>query len=84
MGLSPVQRHTGNVAAMYGYKNIHEDTLPASSFSEGDGVIVLTHKGEPIMSGQVSEVRPDVGMDGGAIRVEDVWYYADQYRFRAI
>lgn len=85
MGMTPEQRRLGNIAAMYGFKNIHEDTHPAEDFQPGDGVIILTMKGEPIMSGKVTEVRPtELGMGGGALRVQDQWYYSDSHKFRVL
>lgn len=81
MSFTPNQRRTGNVAALYGYKNIYEDTVAAAAFTPGDGAIILTAKGEPVMSGIVQEVRDNP--DGSsAIKVGDDWYYEGQYKFR--
>lgn len=75
------QRRMNAIAAMYGYP-VQEDTVPAAEFSPGDGVIVLTDKGEPIMSGKVTDVRHDETMGRGAIRVGEDWYCESDHRFR--
>ena len=83
MPLTPDQVITGNVASMYGYKNVHGDTVAAAAFTPGDGAIILTAKGEPVMSGTVQEVRDNP--DGSsAIKVGDYWYYEGEYKFRDI
>lgn len=85
MGLTPEQRRLANIAAMYGHRNILEDTVPVSRFEPGDGAIVLTMKGEPVMSGTVTEIKPDDDLYGnGAIRIGDVWYYGDSHKFRLL
>lgn len=84
MGLTPDQRRTNNVAAAYGYR-VNEDTIAAGAFTPGDGVIVLTAKGEPVMSGTVQEVkdREYEGM-GSRLRVGDQWYHEGEYTFREL
>jgi len=79
--MTPEQRRTGNIAALYGYK-VHEDTVAAESFSPGDGAIVLTAKGEPVMSGTIEEVKPGNDMMAASIKIGDMWYYEGQYKFR--
>jgi len=49
------QQHlAARVASQYGYK-IAEGTDP-SEFQVGEGVIVLTRKGEPVMSGLIEKI----------------------------
>lgn len=84
MPLTPNQRRTGNIAAMYGYKHVHEDTVAAAAFRPGDGVIVLTSKGEPVMSGLVDAVRESDFSGNAAVKVGDLWYYEGEYKFRVM
>jgi hypothetical protein len=83
------QRRTAAVAAALGYKNqnIKESSVPVSEFEVGDGVIVLTDRGEPIMSGQIEEIDVAEVMDGGVTRASGIkvgrdWYYDTTSYFR--
>lgn len=84
MGWTPEQRRSATIAAAFGYKTaIMENTIPVSELSVGDGIIVLTEKGEPIMSGQIE----DIGTTGGdppAVKIGGEWYCSRQYSFRRI
>ena len=81
MPMSPDQRKTMQVAAGFGYK-VNTNGVKVESFKQGDVAIVLTNKGEPIMSGAIEEIRLPTEFEQGAIRLGDRWYYADQHFFR--
>lgn len=86
MGYTPDQRRTNTLAAMRGYPTaIEENSVPLGEFDVGSGVIILTKKGEVIMSGPVSEVRQSMdGYDTGALKVGDRWFDVKSYSFRHI
>lgn len=84
MGLTPEQKRLANIAAAYGHRTVRENLVPPTDFAPGDGAIVLNMKGEQIMSGTVTEVRPDSEMGSGAIRIGDQWYYGDSHKFRVL
>lgn len=86
MNLSAEQRRMRALASMYGYKvsSMQESTVSVSEFSVGQGAIVLTMKGEPLMSGTVEEIRLDEVGDGSAIRVGNRWFEASHYAFRLL
>jgi hypothetical protein len=71
---------------MKGYRTaIHENSVPLGEFEVGSGVIILTLKGEPIMSGPVGEVREPQDQyedDSGALKVGNRWFSANSYSFR--
>lgn len=79
MTYSGQQRRTNAIASMYGYKTaVHENTVALEDFNVGDGAIVLTKNGEPIMSGKIDEI------DESSIKIGDRRYYATEYSFRRI
>jgi hypothetical protein len=92
MGYTPDQRRTNIVASAYGYRTaIDENSVPLSEFSVGSGVIILTKKGEPIMSGPISEIRLAVAAapdgptpESGALKVGNRWFSEDNYCFRRL
>lgn len=79
MSWSANDRKTAALASMFGYRvsRLEEGTYSPSDFSLGDGVIVLTRKGEPVMSGNIAEF----GYDKSSLRIGEKWY-TDQYMFR--
>jgi hypothetical protein len=84
MGWTAEQRRTATIAAGYGYRNsIREQSLPAADISVGDGLIVLTDKGEPIMSGQVAALETSPGGEY-QVKIGEEWYCSRQHSFRRI
>ena len=84
MPMTPEQVRMGRIASMHGYKNVHEDTVAAAAFRPGDGVIVLTVKGEPVMLGLIDDVREEDFSGHAAIKLGDMWYYEGDYKFRVL
>lgn len=82
MPMTPEQVRMGRIASMHGYRNVHEDTVPAADLFPGDNCIVLTSKGEPVMSGTINDVREDDFGGHSAIKIGDMWYYEGEYKFR--
>lgn len=82
------QRKTNTVASAYGYRTaVEENSIPVSEFSAGNGVIILTKKGEPIMSGPIGEIRSSINdddFDEGAIKVGTRWFDSKDYCFRRL
>lgn len=83
-GYSRDQRRTNQLAHMYGYKSsVMENTVPLGEFETGQGAIVLTKNGEPIMSGRIDDVRlPQYEGEHGALKIGDRWFHANEYSFR--
>jgi len=81
--MTPEQVRTNRLASMYGYK-VNEDTVAAAAFRPGDKAIVLTAKGEPIMSGFVDEVREEDFSGRAAIKMGGQWFYEGEYKFRVM
>jgi hypothetical protein len=48
------QHQQNRVAAALGYKITEGE--PATNFLQGDNIIILTKKGEPVMSGEISKL----------------------------
>lgn len=79
MAWTAEQRRTHQFASMYGYKTaVMENTVPPSEISVGDGIIVLTDKGEPIMTGKVDEAKDN------SFRIGEEWYSSSRYSFRRV
>jgi len=59
------------------------DTLEAKNFKVGSNVIALTRKGEPIMTGTVSEVSIDeqTNLTNG-LKINNRWYFDSTHTFR--
>ena len=81
MPMSPDQRKMMQVASGYGYK-VNQNGIKVEDFRQGDNAIVLTNKGEPIMTGAIEEIKLPTEFEKGAIRLGDRWYYSDQHFFR--
>jgi len=81
MPMSPEQRKMMQIASGFGYK-VSTNGVKVEDFQQGETAIVLTNKGEPIMSGQIEEIRLPTEFEQGAIRLGDRWYYSDQHFFR--
>jgi len=78
------QRRSANIAAAYGYKTaIRENTVAVNELAVGDGIIILTEKGEPIMSGQIEDIDM-TDSNSPSVRVGGEWYCTRQYSFRRI
>lgn len=78
------QHMEARIAAAYGYTL---NGVPLDEFAPGDGIIVLTQKGEPVVTGQVEELRFGVEEEKDvpvSCRVGDMWYGKDQYLFRVM
>lgn len=84
MNKSPEQMRMATIASLYGYKNTSEDTVSASRFLPGDGVIVLSSKGEPIMSGTVEDVNEGSEYMSPGLKVNGEWYYDGRDKFRVL
>lgn len=79
------QHMEARVAAAYGYG---VQGVPLSEFTIGDGIIVLTNKGEPINSGQIENMQYSTNEDGeeiaSSVMVNGDWYTADESLFRVM
>jgi hypothetical protein len=64
---------------MLGYKTQPVGS-PLKEFEVGDKVIVLTHKGEPVMSGEIVDTRQDETTSSAM--VGDRWWDEASYTFR--
>jgi hypothetical protein len=87
MAYTPNQRRTNQVAAAYGYRtSVMENTVAVGEFEVGQGAIILTKKGEPIMSGPIDEIREPVEEydEEGAIQIGGRWFAARDYSFRRV
>lgn len=80
------QHMEARMAAAYGYT---VSGVPLAEFVPGDGIIVLTQKGEPINSGVIEELR--FGYEEGgeaevpvACKVNGAWYYKSSHLFRTL
>jgi hypothetical protein len=73
---NPYQRLSNSIASAYGYKVQESHYTPINEFHIGDNAIVLTKKGEPIMSGTIADLNEE------GIMIGDSWYYADMHNFR--
>lgn len=77
-------QRTYTLASAYGYRI--PEQVPITEFKVGDGVIVITNKGEPVVSGQISEIiYPDDKSEypqPGYLRVGEQVYHASSYMFR--
>jgi hypothetical protein len=69
---------------MYGYKtSVMENTVALSEFETGQGVIVLTKNGEPIMSGAIEDIRmPQYEGERASLKLGGRWYHEGEYSFR--
>jgi hypothetical protein len=81
MGMTGEQRRMNQVASALGYP-VSQETIAVNELEIGSHIIVLTKKGEPIVTGQVEEVRGSDDMSEGSIRLGDMWYYPSTYLFR--
>ncbi len=62
------------IYAQLGYKM--SDIIPVEELVLGDKIIVLTPKGEPVMSGSIDEITD------GRVRISDMCYNSTEYVFR--
>ena len=78
------QRRTNQIASLYGYKTaVMENSEPLEDFGEGDNVIILNDRGEPVMSGTIQE--KGMSMDGKTqVRVNDEWFTEGLFSFRSM
>ena len=86
MPYTPEQRKMATVAAMHGYKISEQFGVPIKEFKLGDGVIVITNRGEPINSGLIDKIdypNEEMGTTG-AVQIGDDYYPADNYFFRRL
>ena len=79
------QHMESRIAAAYGY---NVQGVPLSEFTIGDGIIVLTKKGEPINSGQIEDMTYMTDEDGeeiaNSVQVNGSWYYDSSNLFRVL
>lgn len=79
MSYTPAQRKMATTAAMLGYKISENFGEPIEEFKPGDGVIVVTNKGEPVNSGIVKAIEMpnnETGFSGRIVVGEDNTEYA--------
>lgn len=82
MTQSTEQRRMMQIASGLGYKVNEGQMTKVEDFEPGDGAVVFTMKGEPIMTGPIEEIRDSDDISSGGLRIGDQWYYSDTYFFR--
>ena len=86
MSYTPTQHQQNRVSAMYGYPAAGGVSL--DEFLLGDGIIVMTSKGEPILTGQVEQFSEmpteEGGIERASVQVSGNWYPCSDYSFRRL
>jgi hypothetical protein len=73
------RQHIDNrIASAYGYKI--QEGINLSEFSVGEGIIILSRKGEPLMSGLIDAIESENG--GMRVSVGEEWWNDTEYMFR--
>jgi len=76
------QQHLqSRISSAYGYA---VQGVPLSEFEAGEGIIVLTQKGEPVMSGAIEDIGLDDTEEVMGVMVGDDWYFEDTYIYRRL
>lgn len=78
-GWSSQQHQSARAASVHGYKIA--EGVAIDQFAEGEGIIILNLKGEPMLVGQVEQLGED---DDGipAVLVGGNWWPSDTYFYR--